>query len=529
MSLEPSRRFPYFDWRLDRWKIGVALLLFILLGIGWFRRLTPAGPTVFVQPTQEPTATLFPQTTQTTTVTPSVTATIALAPQETPPVATERPIQAEPTSTPIPAAIMSLALTLSNVAPNSSVAANSIAVLRGTAASGQPVRITDSHIPYTDSGQLLEKAVPQVILGTVQADSNGRWELPLAEPLAPGLHRLFAHQLGDRGQTVASVGPIPVNVLPDALPLPQQTIPLILMPARGAHLINSTPVFTGQAAPGSLLRLFLNDRSVADVIADRAGKWRIVTEHALSTGSYVAKAMVLSTDEVGLAQSPPIAFLVLANAQPLQAPSLNVEGGTTLPPEDRTPRFFGQAVPGMLVAVSAIERAMVVQADEQGNWRLTWQHPLPIGMTWVTAQIVDALGRPQTERASLIVNVVPAEAYEAEREKMPEPVERAAPTATPSATPAGEMMPSGPTVITALAGSARPDARLFIYVDGEWVGEVRGGEAGHWYFELPRPLRGRHDIHVLEVDDAGRPVAVSARPPTFLPITGDSAADPPGE
>jgi hypothetical protein len=59
-------------------------------------------------------------------------------------------------------------------------------------------------------------------------------------------------------------------------------------------------------------------------------------------------------------------------------------------------------------------------------------------------------------------------------------------------------------------------ARLVLYVDGVRLGEVRAGAAAIWRYDFAEPLDGAREIRLVEIDEAGRPLTISAQP--VLPI-----------
>jgi large repetitive protein len=78
-----------------------------------------------------------------------------------------------------------------------------------------------------------------------------------------------------------------------------------------------------------------------------------------------------------------------------------------------------------------------------------------------------------------------------------------------------------------LTGTAPPGSQVQIYEGGTLIGGTTAGANGKWRFRLPKNLgAGKHEIHVVAVDQSGSPVSqsvtltIEVSPPRTLPVTG---------
>lgn len=394
MSQQPFARPPYLDWGLDRWKIGVAVVLFLLLAL--FRPQPPAPGPEATSPLATPTpvgAMLVPS--------PTVATGEAAPPGPPTPIPTVGP-PATPGPTPKPA-------------PDRGV---TLEIL------GQNARPLPINTPFL-FGETVPFGRVQLWIGErkifLTADEEGRWQFPVPWSLPVGMTWVRARLVDEENRPLSGFVSRMAIVGPRATPLtpPTFTPPLFDEPFR-----TSTPVFSGEAPPG--VRLFLYARRLPDdpaqllgeTAADPAsGRWHWMPETPLAPGPYEVWMVITDADGRPLTQSERLRFVIAEDATPHQPPRVEPE----LAPTPAT--------------------------------------PLPSG--------------------------------------------------------------EGP-MITALIGVAAGNARLFVYVDGVQVGETRSGADGSWRFDFPAPVPGSgRDIRVVEVDEAGRPLAISA--PPFLPITGGDA------
>ena len=138
MLSDPDARPPYLDWSLDRWKIGLVLVLFagLLLSVWTERNATPVA-VIAAPPAGAPTV-VVPQG-------PPVGSEPATDPSVAPPTDGRRAPSQPPSpgrrSAPLP-------LTLANLGPNAIVPPNGVRVLFGTGAANSLIEVHDQFVSH---------------------------------------------------------------------------------------------------------------------------------------------------------------------------------------------------------------------------------------------------------------------------------------------------------------------------------------------------------------------------------------------
>jgi hypothetical protein len=312
MGFDSRQPPPYIDWPLDRWKVGVILLIFsglllsslayptdeAALGQAMLRATLPAAAPIALGVTPDPTSTapsspLLPQTTPP----PGLTAT------PTPPASTPVAPVAEPTA--------GLPLLLANLPPNALVPAESVRVLFGSAAPNSVVEVRDQAMAPVADSDLSPGAPQESILGVVMAGADGLWQLGPFEPLPPGQHVLTLFQLDEEGAIEAVSSPVVVTVLASGEQGPLSLAsPTIRFPTLGTRLRSGPVTFVGAALPGMMVRLYLDNRQVAEGIVSAREEWRLTPEEPLAPGVYVARVAAMNPQGAIIAESAPTVFWV---------------------------------------------------------------------------------------------------------------------------------------------------------------------------------------------------------------------------
>ncbi|MBI3960970.1 MAG: hypothetical protein HY328_19330 [Chloroflexi bacterium] len=253
MSHQPTRRPPYFDWRLDRWKIGLALLLW--LGLILFPpapsiRLDPQGASPIARPGQRP---LVGANTQ--------TEPIAAAPQVAQPArllteAASAESRGEMEDAVSPAA--AIPLTLAILEPGRGLLTNGTPLFYGQTAANGLVEI------------LLEGRRYATL-----ADGDGYWQFAPAAPLPVGMTWVQARQVEADGSLLSPTLSHIALVGPGATPI---SAPAILTPLSSAGgLKEGIPTFSGVGPAGIVLVFYarLDDeiRPVGEVTVNGDGTW----------------------------------------------------------------------------------------------------------------------------------------------------------------------------------------------------------------------------------------------------------------
>ena len=244
--------------RVALYSVIAALVLGVVAGAVWLTRSPPTAP----QPTarQEP-----------------------------------RPAPLPPPPVPAPVTALNPSFDVVRVAPDGRV------VMAGRAAPGASVTVRNG----------------DQVLGETTADSRGEWVLLPSQPLPPGPRELALSARNPGGEerqaeaTVVMVVPSPAEPAPLAVLLPRDgdgaTRVLQVPPAQGdMSAVKGLALDaidydqkglarpSGKAAPGAELRIYLDNRAVAETRADAGGQWSAAPAEPVPHGQHV-----LRVDQIG--------------------------------------------------------------------------------------------------------------------------------------------------------------------------------------------------------------------------------------
>lgn len=274
--------FPYFEWRLDRWKIGFALLLFV--GLLYFRGSLSTSPGVI--PT-EPIADQTPEggggAAPDSAVIPTNTPSVSAAPTpELPPI--PMPTPGQPTLT--------------------------LRVL------GEPLPplLTRNPLFYGETSlpnQPLELRVGAQRL-TTRSDAWGRWQIALVEPLASGQNWVRARIAPGAENGSGAMQSLIVTIGPEA----EEILPPLILPLLLNEEGSSQPTLRGNGVPGAELAIeggLVGDevKRLTQVRAGSDGRWQWSPSEPLAPGIYEFRAVHLSPQGRPLSRSEPFRLQVI--------------------------------------------------------------------------------------------------------------------------------------------------------------------------------------------------------------------------
>ena len=378
--------------------------------------------------------------------------------------------------------------------------------LSGTAEAGSVVRVYDG----------------DMLLGSAATDSDGNWSLTLPA-LSNGQHNLTT-TVTDAAGNVSPASPA-FTLAVDAGSVPA-TSSLEITDDRGSTLVtladndstgDNTPVLSGVATAGDVVRLYNGTTLLGSVVADGDGQWRF-TPDALADGTYAFRAVATST--TGAETSSPVINITIDTTVPA-APSgvqLGNENGDPVAPGSSTnlttPTLSGTAEPGSTVTVRDGDTVLgTTTTDADGNWSYTTP-PLSDGDHALTSTVTNAAG-----------NTGPASA----------PVAVTVDTQPPAATSGlqlnnqdGNALPAGGATnetSPTLSGSAEPGSIVTVSDNGDVLGSAVADSDGNWSFTPPQPLdEGAHSLTTTVTDAAGNTGPVSAPVNMVVDTTAPASA-----
>jgi large repetitive protein len=196
--------------------------------------------------------------------------------------------------------------------------------------------------------------------------------------------------------------------------------------------------------------------------------------------------------------------------------------------QNSRPLLHGRAPAGATVRVEIDSAHYTVEADGEGYWRFVPPAPLPVGMNWVRARVIDPAASPADAPVSQILQIAPAARAVASPAIIPLLVDGALLTNTPI-----------------LSGNGPPGWLLHLQredaagEESEFLGETVIDLNGRWSLRPETPLApGEHKLWAMVVDAEGTPLALSQpvrvriasnarslRPPEVTPLFATDSAE----
>ncbi|HGF1362135.1 TPA: Ig-like domain-containing protein [Enterobacter cloacae] len=346
------------------------------------------------------------------------------------------------------------------------------------------------------------------VIGTVEADSNGKWAFTPDTALADGKHT-FTVTATDAAGNARTSGSFPI-VIDTAAPSPAENIvindnvgdkqgPV----GPGDTTDDQSPTLSGEAEPGSVVDIYDNDEKIGSVIVDDEGKWSYTPDTPLAKGDHEITTTVTDPSGNTSEPSPGISFTVDPDPNQVtvgevvddQGPIVgNLKPGTVT--DDVRPELSGKGKPGSTVTIMDGDDVLgSTVVDPDGNWTFTPEQDLADGDHSLTVISKDPAGNEVTSPSFDIT--VDATAPE-------KPVLGSA--TDDVGTIRGDLSNGGTTddANPTFNGSAEPGSRVDIYDNGEHIGSTIADDNGAWQFTPTTPLpEGEHHITTTATDEAG--------------------------
>ncbi|MFT3783399.1 MAG: Ig-like domain-containing protein [Nibricoccus sp.] len=241
------------------------------------------------------------------------------------------------------------------------------------------------------------------LLGTVPADSSGKWSYTLGLALTNGAHTIRVTATDTVGNTSsASAG---LNITVDTVAPATPSAPnLALSSNSGSPSDNvtnvNTPALQGFAEASSSVALYNGSTQIAVIAANNAGNWSYAFTTALADGTYAFK--VTATDAAGNTSSASAVSSVTIDTIAPSTPVIsNTSGYTT----NTLPTLNGTAEANSTVALfdNSVSLASVA-ASNTGVWTHTVVTALSQGSHTITATATDLAGNTSAA-ATLVLSV----------------------------------------------------------------------------------------------------------------------------
>ena len=383
--------------------------------------------------------------------------------------------------------------------------------LSGSAAPGDTVSILDN-------GK---------VIGTVTADSSGKWTFTPDSALADGQHT-FTVTATDAAGNARTSGTFPI-VIDTTAPAPAENIILDDNVGdkqgpvgEGDTTDDQAPTLSGEAEPGSVVDIYDNDEKIGSVIVDDEGQWSYTPDKPLDKGDHELTTTVTDPSGNTSEPSPGISFTVDPDPNQVtvgevvddQGPIVgNLKPGNVT--DDARPELGGKGKPGSTVTIKDGDDVLgSTVVDPDGNWTFTPEQDLAEGDHSLTVVSKDPAGNDVTSPAFDITVDTTA------------PEKPVVSLATDDVGSSRGDLSSGSTTDDAnptFKGSAEPGSRVDIYDNGELIGSTVVDENGGWQFTPTTALpEGEHHITTTATDEAGN---TSPESDDFVLITDYTAPD----
>ena len=263
----------------------------------------------------------------------------------------------------------------------------------------------------------------------------------------------------------------------------------------GDSITKSTrPTFVGQADPGSIVKLFVDDVVIGTAKAGATGAWSFSPTTALVDGPRIVNASVIDGNGLEIARSESVTVTIDTIGPDVTGPVL-VAGDNTGLAGDRVtartaPAFTGTAEKGAVVTILVDNVAVAtVNADQNGTWHYT-ADTLAEGKHRIGARATDIAGNVSATRTATFTIDTAID--------------------TPTLTGLSARSDTGVkgddiswVAKTGLTGTAEAGATVTVFVDGTAMGTAKANSLGQWSFANPVLSDGLHDAYVTAVDAAG--------------------------
>ncbi|MEB3284870.1 MAG: Ig-like domain-containing protein [Candidatus Sericytochromatia bacterium] len=445
-------------------------------------------------------------------------------------------------------------------AGNASPASNALSIIIDSTAPGVPK--IDGLSAETDTGvsprdnrtseaqpTILGSAEPfaeitvrasDTVLGKVNADAAGRWELTPTSALAAGTYNITASAKDATG-----------NQGPDSVPLAltiDRTGPaapvvsgLTVSTDTGtsntdAITANPRPTITGTAEANSVIEVFAGANVIGTTQTNKAGQWFLsvdlpVDASGFSTFEVTARATDLAGNQGAASEVKEITIDLRAPLTSTTIDGILTTSDTGLADEpatsedritsNRQPTMFGKAEAGARVDIfDGTINIGFTYADDANAWKFTPTAQLSPGSHTMTAKATDLAGNlsPAATPLALTIDTLPPAPPVIEGLGRDEDTSVLTDDGLNAAD--GISTHLRPTLV----GTAEPLARLQIFQDGVLLGTTQANDAGNWTFRPDLPLEdGTFNFSARATDVAGN----QSQPSVVKVITLDTTAPNP--
>ena len=257
----------------------------------------------------------------------------------------------------------------------------------------------DTTPPFTgtaEPGSSVEVFVDGKSIGTDTADAAGNYRVTPKKALSDGPHQAYAVATDDAGNASGQSNTNAFTVL---------GAPTLTTPADGSTTTDTTPTFTGTAAPGSTVQISVDGNPIGTTAADGNGDFTFTPTTPLDPGRRTATATATAG---GVTSDPSDGNTFTVDTTGPATPVITSPSDGTIT-EDPTPPIRGTADPSTTVAVIVDgQQVGTTTTDPNGNFSFTPTKPLDPGVHDITAIATDAAGNASDPADPVVILVTDA-------------------------------------------------------------------------------------------------------------------------
>jgi sirohydrochlorin ferrochelatase len=333
-------------------------------------------------------------------------------------------------------------------------------------------------------------------VATVAVNGEGKWSYQFsANQLAEGENAIEIIAEDKAGNRASVDGLITLDTIPPEQPS------IILDEASDSgtwhddRLTNdTTPAFHGTGEPNSKLELFIDNKKIADVVADGYGKWSYVLSDNIALADGLYRVEVVAKDRAGNSAKKALEVEIdtdidLFTIKMDNASDSGVAGDNYT--NNVTPGFSGKTDPSGLIKVTNITTgaSIEVQASESGNFTFTSPGTSVEGLNELSISVTDLAGNSDTYSVTYTIDTVP-----------PAPPTLVLEEYVNSQTGKTLTRDTTPT----LTGTAEAGSKVIIYLDGKAIDSVTADANQQWSYTPTSTFNeGEHTLSAIAQDLAG--------------------------
>ncbi|CUU22521.1 hypothetical protein EM595_0284 [Duffyella gerundensis] len=376
-------------------------------------------------------------------------------------------------------------------------------------------------------------------LGSAKSNANGEWRFTPSHDLPAGTHDFFAREVNEYGSELAPGPNFTLEIVPVAPPI-EYFAPTVDAAYDNKELHNhlrngditddTTPRFSGNGMPNSIIEVYDHGEKIADAKVDGQGNWSWTPGSALPTGDHRFSFVTVGEDGSHYASDDFNLEIINQVAGRIISAEDNV-GDVTDPltsgarTDDTTPTLNGVGTPNGTVDIYNGYRYLgSAEINADGEWSFT-PYELDEGVYHFHATVTGPDGTVLAQSPAFDLTIA-------------KPVEYFAPTVGEVYDYVGwhKALENGDyTDDTApdFHGGGMPGSTIQVYVDGKPAGEVKVNDWGYWNFKPNTALEpGSHTFRFVTLGEDGKEYAseafnlqVISHTPGRIDLAEDNAGD----